>query len=83
MEYKPCPFCGKVPDMEDGDTLYPNATAWIYDAELECNVYVSFREAPKEQWCYSFHCPTVSGGCGCEVHGNTKEDAVARWNTRA
>ena len=25
---KPCLFCGKAGDAEDGDTLYPNGTAW-------------------------------------------------------
>lgn len=27
-------------------------------------------------------CPESSGGCGAEVVGNSKEDAIKKWNTR-
>jgi hypothetical protein len=78
---KPCPFCGHEVDLEDEDNLYPNGTGW--KDEIYGRSYYSFREVPKEQWCYSFHCPTTSGGCGCEMFADTKEKAIEKWNTRA
>jgi hypothetical protein len=45
--------------------------------------YHPFREITnQEQWCYSMHCATTSGGCGCEISANTKEEAIEKWNTR-
>ena len=81
-ELKPCPFCGKMPDLEDEDTLYPNGTAWIFKEAIQSKTYVSFRDAPKEQWCYSFHCVEIAGGCGAEISGDSKEQAIAAWNQR-
>lgn len=75
-----CPFCGHAVDIENGDTLCPNAIGWK-DMEYG-RAYFSFREVPPEQWCYSFHCPTTSGGCGCEMSADTEEEAIKKWNTR-
>jgi ribosomal protein L37AE/L43A len=77
---KPCPFCGKQPSPDDPDTLYPSGTGWVERRGLRH--YVSFREAPKEQWCYSMNCPEPSGGCGAEIHGDSAEEAMRKWNTR-
>lgn len=82
MEMKPCPFCGRKVDLEDHDTLYPDGTGWIYDEKLHCNYYVNARVVPQEQWCYSMHCPACSGGCGAEISGNTKQEAIDAWNRR-
>jgi hypothetical protein len=79
-QMKPCPFCGHEVDLENGDTLYPNATGWK-DREYGRS-YHSFREVPQEQWCYSMHCPTTSGGCGCEMSADTKDEAIEKWNKR-
>ena len=78
---KPCPFCGKEVDLEDNDTLYPNGTGW----EIRPNgkrSYHSFRDVPKEQWCWSMHCPTTSGGCGVKMSGDSKQEAIDKWNKR-
>lgn len=78
---KPCPFCGNAVDIDDGDTLYPNGTGWRDNTFGRS--YHSFREVPKEQWCWSVHCTTTSGGCGCEMSGDTRQEAINNWNKRA
>lgn len=79
---KPCPFCGHEVDLDDGDTLYPTGTGWkVRDNGM--TTYHPSREVPKEQWCYSMHCVSTSGGCDAEVHGDTAEEAIKKWNTRA
>ncbi len=77
----PCPFCGKVPDLDDPDTLYPNGTGWKYRFN-GFTQYVSFRDVPKEQWCYSLHCVTTSGGCGAEMSGDSIQECLDKWITR-
>jgi hypothetical protein len=78
---KSCPFCGHEVDLENSDTLYPNGTGWHIDGN-GITTYHSFREVPKEQWCWSMHCPTTAGGCGIEMADNTKQQALDKWNTR-
>jgi len=78
---KHCPFCGHKVDMSDPDTLYPNGTGWSDDL-FTGRSYHSFREVPKEQWCYSIHCATTSGGCGVEMSADSKEEAIEKWNRR-
>jgi len=79
----PCPFCGMAVDLEDPDTLYPSGTGWKFNEELQMRTYHSFREVPPEQWCYGLHCSVQAGGCGAEMHGDTKSDTLAAWNKRA
>ncbi len=78
---KDCPFCGHPMDMADPDTLYPTGTGW----KLQPNgikSYHSFHAVPKEQWCYSIHCVTTSGGCGVEISGDSAQECIDRWNKR-
>lgn len=77
---RPCPFCGRAMDVEHPDTLYPNGTGWKQRGDSRS--YHNFREVPKEQWCYSVHCDTSSGGCGAEISGDSAEEAVSAWNRR-
>lgn len=77
-----CPFCGKAVDLEDPDTLYPSGTGWLYNESLGCRTYHSYREVPKEQWCWTMHCPVTSGGCGAEMPGDSKAEVIAAWNKR-
>ncbi len=79
----PCPFCGKVPDLNDEDTLYPSGNGWLFNEELQMRTYHNIHEVPPEQWCYSMHCPVQAGGCGAEMHGDTKADVISQWNRRA
>lgn len=78
---KDCPFCGHVVDLEDADTLYPNGTGWKTRGELVG--YCSYRDVPREQWCWSMHCPTTAGGCGVEMSADSKQEAIDKWNLRA
>ncbi len=78
---KPCPFCGKHVDLEDSDTLYPTGTGWK-DHPEGFRSYYRHTEVPKEQWCWGMHCPEPSGGCGAEITGDSKEEAIEKWNRR-
>jgi hypothetical protein len=33
--------------------------------------------------CYEMHCSVQAGGCGAEMHGDSKEEVLSKWNTRA
>jgi hypothetical protein len=76
----PCPFCGKVPDMEDFDTLYPSGIGWK-DHEDGTRSYHFAMDVPKEQWCWLLHC-FANGGCGAEMRGDSRDEVVTKWNTR-
>jgi len=78
---KNCPFCGKEPDdMTDRDTLHPSGVGWIENSNGR--EYVSFRDAPKEQWCYTMNCLEIHGGCGAQMNGDTEAECVEKWNHR-
>lgn len=84
----PCPFCGRKVEMDDPDTLYPAGVYWreLDDAvfsPLGAKHYVSARQRkPGDQPCFTMHCPVSAGGCGAEITGDSKEDAIAAWNRR-
>jgi hypothetical protein len=88
VDMKPCPFCGRAVDMEDEDTLYPTGTGWVEfdNGGMILRSYRSIRDPsvniPKEQWCYSMHCPVPAGGCDAEMPGDTKQEAIDKWNRR-
>ena len=81
----PCPFC-KKPMHDNGelgeDTFYPSGTGWKFNDNLQMRTYHSFRDVPKEQWCWVLRCAINYGGCGAEMHGDTKADTLAKWNKR-
>lgn len=79
---KPCPFCGHTIDLDDPDTIYPNGTGWEDHDDIGLRSYYPRREVPKEQWCYSVHCSTNSGGCGAELSGDSRTEAIEKWNKR-
>lgn len=79
-EVLPCPFCGRQPDINDGDTLYPTGTGWEESDGLR--FYRKMSEVPKEQWCYGMHCTESSGGCGAEIRGDNEFEALEKWNRR-
>jgi hypothetical protein len=76
-----CPFCGKIPYMEGDDTLYPTSR-WREDRGFRHYILPDDqREEHGRHW--TMHCPTVYGGCGAEVGGDSKEEAIAAWNRRS
>lgn len=77
---KPCPFCGMQPDMANIDTLHPNGYAWLTTDDI--THFVDRNQAPQENWCYSLHCVETAGGCGAEISGNSKQEAIEKWNRR-
>lgn len=82
IEMKACPFCGMAVDLDDEDTLYPSGTGWKFDEELGMRTYHRFSEVPKEQWCYTLHCVVHYGGCGAEMHADSRQEAIDQWNRR-
>lgn len=80
---KPCPFCGMKLDPEDVDTVYPSGVGWKEDETELYRYYVSSREVPKEQWCYKVVCQEHYGGCNASITGDSKEEAIEKWNKRS
>lgn len=81
----PCPFCGKELNInEDEDILYPTGRGWkeVYAGRGDLLYFVSYKDVPKEQWCWNIVCPEPSGGCGVTMEGLSKEDVIAKWNER-
>jgi hypothetical protein len=82
-EVPACPFCGMPVDFEDDDTLYPTGTYWRYEPSLEMRTYHGRR-----QWndgdgvCFGMHCPKPAGGCGAQITGDSREEALAAWSRR-
>lgn len=79
---KPCPFCGKRIEVTDVDTLYPSGIGWTDHHTDGFRSYHKAMEVPKEQWCYKIVCAESHGGCGAEMHGDDKEEAIEKWNQR-
>lgn len=75
-----CPFCGRAPELDHPDTLYPDGIGWKPFGDMRS--YVNFREVPREQWCYGMHCDESCGGCGAEIHGDSAAEALVKWNKR-
>lgn len=81
---KPCPMCGSEMDHEDSDCMHPSSVGWI-DQPLSENIarrYVRATEVPPEQRCWEIHCVKHYGGCGVNVSGDTKQEAIDNWNRR-
>lgn len=81
MTLLPCPFCGYELDPDESDHLYPSGVGWRDDLHSGRS-YHPGREVPPEQRCWQVVCSQHMGGCGAEMHGDSKQEAVDRWNRR-
>lgn len=70
-EILPCPFCGDTPKLEDPDFVYP-ATRPEYNNDKGEFFYPLWQAT----------CCREGTGCGAIMLGDSKEDAIKRWNTR-
>lgn len=81
-----CPFCGMEPPDDLIDTLYPSGTFWRDNLRPNGKTIRSYhgRDAIKEGdgKCWTMHCTENMGGCGAEISGDSKQEAVNRWNRR-
>lgn len=81
----PCPFCGSELDSEDSDTLHQSGILW-QDHPAGFRHYFS-RNDGEFSWnhqgkCYVVNCCLHYGGCGANISGDSKEEAIVKWNTR-
>lgn len=82
-EILPCPLCGKVPNLQESDTLHQNGTVWV-DEPNGFRHYHHRRDKPEStNFCYDMNCVESAGGCGMVVAGDSKEEALAKWQSRA
>lgn len=69
------------------DTLYPSGVSWV-SIEEESGIegliaYVSSKEYPEVNRCYQLICQVHQGGCGAEMHGDSVEEVLTKWNRRS
>ena len=64
---KPCPFCGKTPDINDPDCIYP--------ASRDKDLRGKFKH-------WNLNCFETGDGCAASILGSSKEDVIKKWNTR-
>lgn len=78
---KSCPFCGKEIDINDGDMLYPSGSVWRDDHGFR--TYHPLKDRLKtDNYCYALHCEISAGGCGAEMHGDSKQEVIDKWERR-
>lgn len=81
LELAPCPFCGRPLNAEDPDTLHPNGIVWRETGEGRH--YTHYRQMlTTDNMCYVVNCVEHYGGCTASIDGDSREDAIARWNKR-
>ena len=91
----PCPCCGWQPPFDDADSmldfLYPTGTWWREERTWVPSQHTGqrFRTYHKhkdrkdgDKACYGMHCTQNMGGCGVRIVRDSREEAIAAWNTR-
>lgn len=86
IQLNDCPFCGFVfPDDPDDllDVVYRTGTVWrkakygrTYHASADFPGAV-------DGYCWKVLCNESMGGCGVEMHGDSQQEVIDKWNTRA
>lgn len=78
----PCPFCKAELDSEDPDTLHPSGIVWQEYADGFRGYFSRKEQQEPDGVCYEVNCCLHYGGCGANISGDSKEEAIAKWNTR-
>lgn len=81
MKLSPCPFCGMKAEIEDDDTLYPTGRWREDDGFRHYLLPGDLRTEHGKVW--TMHCPTNYGGCGAQINGDSRDEAIVKWNRRA
>lgn len=85
IELKPCPFCGFQVDRYGlDDVLYPSGISWREHDDPDIGRhYVGGKDRkPGDKSCYEIVCNGTMGGCGAEMHADSKEEVIKKWNGR-
>ena len=78
----PCPFCGWTADPTDLiDVVYPSGTMWREVGGYRTYLHYQDRQEG-DNFCFVVVCNQSMGGCSAEIHGDSKEEAIAKWNRR-
>lgn len=77
----PCPFCARPVDDDLIDTLYPTGAGWKRISE-GVHAYGRWVDGFQDGEVWSMNCSESCGGCGAEISGDTREEAMAKWNRR-
>ena len=85
---KPCPFCGwEVPADDDDamlDVLHMSGKWWAYSDKVGGIVFRNHRSRlPDDNPCWVMNCTENMGGCGAEISGLTRLEAIQKWDRRS
>ena len=90
MKLTACPFCGMVSDTDWDDTLYPTGSFWA-DHPDGFRHYFSralyrgdeSKMPEPEGKVFQIVCSENYGGCGAEIHGDSIEEVIQKWERRS
>lgn len=91
----PCPFCGWQPPFEDADSmldvLHRSGTWWREEVSWvpspftgrRVRTYHSHKDRKDgDNPCWEMNCTFNMGGCGVRLVRDSRDEAIAAWNTR-
>lgn len=81
---EPCPFCGHNP-QDWSDFLHRTGGGWRDDVLGNITVrHYLRRDDPRgiHGECWELNCLTHEGGCGANITGDSRAEAIAAWNRR-
>jgi len=81
-ELQPCPFCNHPVPKDLSDTLYPSGGYWR-ESEFGRHYFGIKESREGDGECWGMNCTQCMGGCGARINGDSMEEAIAKWNTRA